>query len=45
MTAPILRDLGTKFSSIDQPVSQLSGGNQQKVVLSKWLINQTRFYL
>jgi energy-coupling factor transporter ATP-binding protein EcfA2 len=45
MTAPILRDLGTKFSSIDQPVSQLSGGNQQKVVLSKWLINQTRFLL
>ena len=45
MTAPILRDLGTKFSSIDQPVSQLSGGNQQKVVLSKWLINQSRFLL
>ncbi len=45
MAAPVLRDLGTKFSSIDQPVSQLSGGNQQKVVLSKWLINQSRFLL
>ena len=45
MAVPILRDLGTKFSSIGQPVSQLSGGNQQKVVLSKWLINHSRFLL
>jgi ribose transport system ATP-binding protein len=45
LTAPTLRDLGTKFSSIDQPVGQLSGGNQQKVVFSKWLINQSRFLL
>jgi len=33
-------DLGTslrlKASSIDAPVSSLSGGNQQKVVLAKW---------
>ena len=26
-----------KFRSFDQPVKTLSGGNQQKVVLSKWL--------
>lgn len=26
-----------KMNSIDQPVSSLSGGNQQKVVVSKWL--------
>jgi ribose transport system ATP-binding protein len=45
LTAPTLRDLGTKFSSIDQPVRQLSGGNQQKVVLSKWLINQSQLLL
>jgi ribose transport system ATP-binding protein len=45
MTAPILRDLGTKFSAIGQPVRQLSGGNQQKVVLSKWLITRSRFLL
>lgn len=32
-----LTQLGVKFSSIDQPVGQLSGGNQQKVVLAKWM--------
>ena len=29
--------LGTKMSSIFAPVSSLSGGNQQKVALSRWL--------
>ena len=29
--------MGIKMSSIDQWVSNLSGGNQQKVVLAKWL--------
>lgn len=29
--------LQTKFASIDDPVERLSGGNQQKVVLAKWL--------
>ncbi len=29
--------LGTKLSSILAPVSSLSGGNQQKVALSRWL--------
>ena len=37
----IVNDLGAslrlKASSIDAPVSSLSGGNQQKVVLAKWL--------
>ncbi|MDV3129150.1 sugar ABC transporter ATP-binding protein [Mycobacterium sp. 21AC1] len=34
--APLQR-LGVKFASIDQPVGELSGGNQQKVVLAKWM--------
>lgn len=34
---PPLTRLGVKFASIDQPVGQLSGGNQQKVVLAKWM--------
>ncbi|MDZ7886314.1 MAG: ATP-binding cassette domain-containing protein [Mycobacterium sp.] len=34
--APLTR-LGVKFASVDQPVGQLSGGNQQKVVLAKWM--------
>jgi|CZKI01.1.fsa_nt_gi ribose transport system ATP-binding protein len=29
--------LGIRLASLDQPVSTLSGGNQQKVVLAKWL--------
>lgn len=34
---PPLSRLGVKFASLDQPVGQLSGGNQQKVVLAKWM--------
>ena len=30
-------DMNIKFTSVKQPVSDLSGGNQQKVVLAKWL--------
>ena len=29
--------LGVKCASLEQPVGQLSGGNQQKVVLGRWL--------
>jgi putative multiple sugar transport system ATP-binding protein len=31
------RQLGTRCASLQQPVVNLSGGNQQKVVLAKWL--------
>ncbi|QVI26413.1 sugar ABC transporter ATP-binding protein [Mycolicibacterium neoaurum] len=34
---PPLERLGVKFASVEQPVGQLSGGNQQKVVLAKWI--------
>jgi ABC-type sugar transport system ATPase subunit len=33
-----LADLSTHMRDADQPVRQLSGGNQQKVVLAKWLL-------
>lgn len=29
--------LSVKLPSLDKPVSSLSGGNQQKIVLAKWL--------
>jgi rhamnose transport system ATP-binding protein len=29
--------LQTRYASLDDPVARLSGGNQQKVVLAKWL--------
>ncbi|HMA34301.1 MAG TPA: sugar ABC transporter ATP-binding protein [Chloroflexia bacterium] len=34
--------LAVKMAGIDQPAGQLSGGNQQKVVLAKWLGTRPR---
>ena len=34
------KDLRTKAPTVDEGVSKLSGGNQQKVVLSKWLFTE-----
>ena len=42
LVAPHLDRLALKFRSYDQPVNTLSGGNQQKVVLSKWLVTNPR---
>lgn len=36
--AEMVKTLSIKLSSQDAPVSSLSGGNQQKVVLAKWLL-------
>ncbi|MGO1774441.1 MAG: sugar ABC transporter ATP-binding protein [Agrococcus casei] len=36
-----VKDLRTKTPSVNQPVKLLSGGNQQKVVLAKWLVRDT----
>ncbi len=38
----IVRDLAIKTQSIDLAVGQLSGGNQQKVVLGRWLLRQPK---
>ncbi|MEV7090716.1 sugar ABC transporter ATP-binding protein [Streptomyces sp. NPDC093085] len=37
LSAPVLEGLGVRHASPDQPVGKLSGGNQQKVVLAKWI--------
>lgn len=34
------KDLAIKFAHLDEPVSNLSGGNAQKVVIGKWLLRQ-----
>jgi ribose transport system ATP-binding protein len=37
--------LGIRVSSVRQPAGQLSGGNQQKVSLAKWLAAQTEILI
>ncbi|MFK7915926.1 MAG: sugar ABC transporter ATP-binding protein, partial [Pseudomonadales bacterium] len=37
--------LAVKYHDIDAPIDQLSGGNQQKVVLAKWLETGARLLL
>jgi ribose transport system ATP-binding protein len=44
-TVPVLRQLSTKYGSPEQKVVQLSGGNQQKVVLAKWIIKGAKLLL
>lgn len=35
-------ELGIKLRSSEQPIAQLSGGNQQKVVLGRWMLMNPR---
>jgi ribose transport system ATP-binding protein len=41
----VATDLRLVMDSLDSPVSSLSGGNAQKVVLGKWLLRQPRLLL
>ena len=44
-TVPVLAKLSTKYGHPEQKTLQLSGGNQQKVVLAKWVIRGSRLLL
>ncbi|MFT3670739.1 sugar ABC transporter ATP-binding protein [Aestuariivirga sp.] len=43
--AEMIELLQIKVASAELPVSSLSGGNQQKVVIAKWLMNKPRIVL
>lgn len=45
LVADFKRKLAIKFSDMNQKVLTLSGGNQQKVVLSKWLASKIKVLL
>ena len=45
LAAPLIRDLRIRLADPSQPVRSLSGGNQQKVVLAKWLARQARLLI
>ncbi|KAB8313549.1 sugar ABC transporter ATP-binding protein [Erwinia endophytica] len=40
-----IRSLGIRTPHADQPVELLSGGNQQKVLLSRWLVTKPQFLI
>ncbi|MGR5062359.1 sugar ABC transporter ATP-binding protein [Photobacterium sp. DNB22_13_2] len=40
-----INDLGVKVSDPSLPISSLSGGNQQKVVLAKWILTQPKILI
>jgi len=42
---PFVRRLDVRTPSLAQPVGKLSGGNQQKVSIAKWLAAQTRILI
>ena len=41
----VAQDLSLKMESLDAPVSSLSGGNAQKVVIGKWLLREPKLLL
>jgi ribose transport system ATP-binding protein len=43
--APLVKTLDIKTPSLFQEVQNLSGGNQQKVVLGKWLFAESNLYV
>ncbi len=41
----LLKGMQVKYGSQDQPIRMLSGGNQQKVVLAKWLAMRPQVFI
>ena len=45
MVRPLGETLGLRARSLEQPVNELSGGNQQKVLLARWLMRDASVLL
>lgn len=45
LTREYVDRLSIKVASLDQPVETLSGGNQQKVILARWLQRRPQIYI
>ena len=41
----VVEELNIKLASLDEPVATLSGGNAQKVVIGKWLLDEPKLLL
>ena len=41
----ICAEMRLKTSGMEMPVGKLSGGNQQKVVIAKWLLSKSRIFI
>ena len=45
LIAPLVAELRVKTPSLEQDIVNLSGGNQQKAILARWLFTQSRFLI
>ena len=45
LSQSLIKDVEIKTSSVELPVQNLSGGNQQKVVLAKWLATNPKIFI
>jgi simple sugar transport system ATP-binding protein len=45
IAARFIQQLGIKTPSAEQPIQFLSGGNQQKVLLARWLLTKPQFLI
>ncbi len=44
-SAALLTQLQVRYADAEQPIAELSGGNQQKVVIGRWLRRDVRIWL
>ena len=45
LSTTMLESFKTVYKNIGQPVRQLSGGNQQKTVIARWLLGEPTFII